>query len=170
MNITKDFYVLCYESGAMHSAVSVWATHHQNPLFLSDERSHLPQRADGLGVPTAFQLLEIFSDDECLSFMDTAKALGYEDDAAISLPRSVRHNQNLVWIIDDLTHDIIWNRCKDSLLDSDGKYKDKKAIGLNKRFRFYKYNKGDFFKAHTDGSWPGSSVLEGKLVQDAYGL
>ena len=44
----------------------------------------------------------------------------------------------------------------------------KKPQGLNKRFRFYKYDKGDFFKAHTDGSWTGSSIVDRKLISNAY--
>ena len=27
---------------------------------------------------------------------------------------------------------------------------------------------GDYFKTHTDGAWPGSKVLDGQLVSDAY--
>ena len=37
------------------------------------------------------------------------------------------------------------------------------------RWRFYKYNTGDIFRAHTDGSWPGSGVLDGQLVHDMFG-
>jgi predicted 2-oxoglutarate/Fe(II)-dependent dioxygenase YbiX len=42
-------------------------------------------------------------------------------------------------------------------------------LGLNARFRFYRYSKGDFFNPHTDGAWPGSRVVNGQLVADAYG-
>ena len=43
------------------------------------------------------------------------------------------------------------------------------ALGLNARFRFYRYASGDYFKPHTDGAWPGSRVIDGALVHDAYG-
>merc|ERR1719446_1789893 len=44
-------------------------------------------------------------------------------------------------------------------------------VGLNARWRLYKYNESDIFKPHTDGSWPGSGIhpKTGQLVQDMYG-
>ena len=44
----------------------------------------------------------------------------------------------------------------------------KKTLGINKRFRFYKYSEGDFFKLHSDGSWPGSLVVNKELITDFY--
>ena len=35
-------------------------------------------------------------------------------------------------------------------------FQAKKALGINARFRFYRYQAGDYFKPHTDGAWPGS--------------
>ena len=48
------------------------------------------------------------------------------------------------------------------------------ALGLNARFRCYKYQGGDYFKPHTDGSWPGSLAVadasgQRQLVKDAFG-
>ena len=37
------------------------------------------------------------------------------------------------------------------------------------RWRFYKYNAGDIFRPHTDGSWPGSGIADGRLVHDIFG-
>lgn len=42
--------------------------------------------------------------------VDTFEELGFTDDAAVSLPRRIRHNSNLVWIADDVTLDILWKR------------------------------------------------------------
>lgn len=36
------------------------------------------------------------------------------------------------------------------------------VAGLNGRFRLYKYNVNDVFKPHTDGSWPGTAVVNGE--------
>ena len=90
------------------------------------------------------------------------------EDAPVSLPRSVRHNDNVTWVVDDLIHDVIWERCKDFIYDKDNIFYGKKALGLNKRFRFYKYKEGDFFKFHTDGSWPGSKVVNKEFFTDFY--
>jgi hypothetical protein len=106
--------------------------------------------------------------EECRRFIETSERLGYTKDASVSLPRSVRRNENLVWVADDTTHDIIWERCQNLMYDTIGIFNDKKPLGLNKRFRFYKYAAGDFFRPHTDGSWPGSRVVENKLISNAY--
>ncbi len=47
-------------------------------------------------------------------------------------------------------------------------FDNKKALGLNARFRFYRYRSGDYFSPHTDGAWPGSEVINGELVHNAY--
>lgn len=36
------------------------------------------------------------------------------------------------------------------------------VAGLNGRFRLYKYDVNDVFKPHTDGSWPGTAVVNGE--------
>ena len=43
------------------------------------------------------------------------------------------------------------------------------VCGLNARWRLYKYNPSDIFRAHTDGSWPGSGFTpDGSLEFDIY--
>jgi hypothetical protein len=44
----------------------------------------------------------------------------------------------------------------------------KAVLGLNARFRFYRYRPGDYFAPHTDGSWPGSRIIDGQLLGNAY--
>jgi hypothetical protein len=39
---------------------------------------------------------------------------------------------------------------------------------VNRCFMIYRYGPGDFFAPHTDGSWPGSRVIDGELVDNAY--
>ena len=43
-----------------------------------------------------------------------------------------------------------------------------KALGINARFRFYRYNAQDYFKPHSDGAWPGSRVINNELITNAY--
>ena len=66
--------------------------------------------------------------------------------------------------LDDATCDLIWQRCAGQIQPID----EHPALGLNARFRFYRYGVDDFFAPHTDGSWPGSRVVEGELVTNAY--
>jgi len=165
---SDDFYILTYESSAERTPLPTWASHIENPLHLKSSSDIDIQRRDITTVPSAFQLHHLFSKEECQRFINITEALGYTQDAAVSLPRSVRHNENLVLIIDETTHDIIWHRCKAFMQDHSELFAHKKALGLNRRFRFYKYDVGDFFKPHTDGAWPGSSIINKELVQNAY--
>lgn len=64
--------------------------------------------------------------------------------------------------------DLIWNRCAPYMNQQRNLFFGKTALGLNNRFRFYRYAPGDYFAPHTDGSWPGSKVIDGVLVQSAF--
>jgi hypothetical protein len=101
--------------------------------------------------------------------VDTFEELGFTEDAAVSLPRRIRHNSNLVWIADDATLDILWNRLEDFFLEIEkGEFLGRRPMGFNGRFRVYRYEESDFFQYHTDGSWPGTRVQ--KIKSDSGGL
>jgi len=165
---SDDFYILTYESGAERTPLPTWASHTENPLHLKPSSDIDIKKHEVTTVPSAFQLHHLFSKKECQRFINITESLGYTQDAAVSLPRSVRHNENLVWIIDETTHEIIWHRCQTFMQEHSELFTNKKALGLNRRFRFYKYEEGDFFKPHTDGAWPGSAVVNKRLIQNAY--
>jgi len=164
----NGFYIVAREPGAEHPALPTWASEGNNPASLDTKIPANSERIEIDEVPGAFQLLEILSKSECQRLIDLTEALGYLKDAAVSLPRSVRHNHNVTWVVDDKTGDIIWQRCAPLMSDNKGIFFSKKALGINARFRFYRYQKGDFFKPHTDGAWPGSKVVEKQLVINAY--
>jgi hypothetical protein len=163
-----DFYVVAKEAGAEHPALPTWAGHSSNPAQLGQDYQTPVERIEINDVPGAFQLLNVLSLAECQRLIDITEALGYLKDAAVSLPRSVRHNDNATWVVDEATDSIIWDRCKHLMTDEKNIFSGKKPLGLNARFRFYRYKEGDFFQTHTDGSWPGSRVINGELVADAY--
>ncbi len=172
MNRPSDFYVVAEEPGAEHPALPTWANENANPIELDEDlraghRANV-ERVEGEGVPGTFQLLNVLSRDECRRFIELTESLGYLPDAAVSLPRSVRHNHNATWVVDEQTDGIIWRRCQDFTTVDRGFFEDKKALGLNARFRFYRYERGDFFKPHTDGAWPGSRAIGRQLIPNAY--
>lgn len=163
-----DFYVVAKEPGAEHPALPTWAGNIANPAQLSLDHQADIKRIDIDEVPGAFQLLNVLSVEECQRLIEITESLGYLKDAAVSLPRSVRHNDNVTWVVDEDTDKIIWNRCKHFFSDEKKIFAGKKPLGLNARFRLYRYHAGDFFKTHSDGSWPGSRVIDGELIADAY--
>lgn len=167
-DLNKDFYVVAREPGAENPSLPTWASIKENPLQFEENLNREIKREEVENLPGAFKLINVLSKEECKEFINKTEELGYLEDAAVSLPRSVRHNNNLTWVIDDETHNIIWDRVKSFIYDKDEIFDGKKALGINKRFRFYRYEKGDFFKIHTDGAWPGSAVINKELVTDAY--
>ena len=166
--MNNSFYIVAREAGAQNPSLPTWANTKENEINLDENLKPNIKRIDLDDVPGTFQLLNVFTAQECEDFIKQTEELGYLEDAAVSLPRSVRHNDNITWVVDDLTHDIIWNRCKDYMIDNKEIFYGKKTLGINKRFRFYKYSEGDFFKLHSDGSWPGSRVVNKELIADFY--
>lgn len=166
--ILDDFYVVAKEPGAEHPALPTWAGNIDNPVQLSMQYQGHIERVDIDEVPGTFQLLNVLSVEECQRVIEITESLGYLEDAAVSLPRSVRHNHNITWVVDEATDKIIWDRCKHLFNDEKKIFDGKKPLGLNARFRLYRYQEGDFFKTHTDGSWSGSRVIDGELIADAY--
>ena len=165
--INENFYVIAREPGAENPAIPTWASRVDNPADLAAATTAAVIRRDIDDVPGAFQLLNLVSADECRRLVALTESLGYLADAAVSLPRSVRHNHSATWVADDVTVDLLWRRCRDHVRSADD-FGGKRAVGLNARFRFYRYAEGDFFGPHTDGSWPGSRVIDGELVANAY--
>jgi len=164
----SDFFVVAREAGAENHAIPTWASRRANPAALDRSCDTPVTRLEVAAVPGAFQLLNLLSAEECRRLRDLSETLGYLEDAAVSLPRSIRHNDSFTWIADDETYDIIWRRSRAQLCD-DSEYNAAKAVlGLNARFRFYRYGPGDYFAPHTDGSWPGSRVVDGELLDNAY--
>ena len=162
------FYIVAHEPGAEHPALPTWASDSANPLGLSSRASGLVSRVDIPEVPGAYQLLNVLSIEECQTLIEASEAMGFLPDAAVSLPRHIRHNDNLVWVVDDETERSLWNRVSEQVqLDCD-RYGDVAALGLNARFRFYRYSTGDYFNPHSDGAWPGSRVIDRQLITNAY--
>lgn len=166
MRIEESFYVVARESGQEHPDLPTWADRAPGNIELAPRPAVEVTRREVPMVLGAFHLLGVLSSAECDRFVEITEALGYHSDAPVSLPHSIRHNTNLNWIVDESIDEAIWGRCAHLVPDHLG---EQPALGLNARFRFYRYAPGDFFRPHTDGAWPGSRVVDGRLTHDAYG-
>ena len=160
-----DFYVLAHEPGHDQEALPLWASAREG-LIRFDETGPPVERIDLPDLPGVFQLHNVLSSEECEQFRLIVDTLGFHDDAPVSLPHSVRHMRNLNWLVDESICGTLFSRCQPQLTELIG---GAPSLGLNARFRFYRYQRGDYFKTHTDGSWPGSAVVDGKLQVDAFG-
>lgn len=166
---TGSFYVVAHEPGAEHPALPTWANRDVNPAALAEHYAlDTITRNDLPDVPGGFQLLSVLSRQECLRLIHLSEQLGYLKDAAVSLPREIRHNHNVVWVTDETTDTRIWQRVAHLITQDSTVAAGKRPLGLNARFRFYRYGEGDFFKFHSDGAWPGSRVIDEQLIANAY--
>lgn len=163
------FFIAALEAGAEHPALPAWGNRHANAANLSEdfdtgklERRELSQ------VPGAFQLLNVLAKAECDRLISISEQLEFLPDAAVSLPRSIRHNDSLTWIVDAQTDGTIWQRIAPLMDDRQAIFSGHKALGLNARFRFYRYSPDDYFKPHSDGAWPSSRIIDGELIANAY--
>jgi hypothetical protein len=163
----SEFFVAAREPGHTAPDLPTWASTKAGSIQFDPDGVSNVERVDVPEVPGTFQLLNVLSDAECDQFVTISEALGFHDDAPVSLPRSVRHNNNFNWITDESVDGPIWKRCAEFFETST--FDGGRPMGLNARFRFYRYSEGDYFKPHTDGAWPGSRVINGQLVADAYG-
>ncbi|PKG74315.1 oxidoreductase [Shewanella sp. Choline-02u-19] len=168
-NKPESFFVAAFEPGAEHPALPAWGNSTLNPAKLSSDFDiSQVERRELADVPGAFQLLNVLSKDECKRLIEISEQLEFLPDAAVSLPRSVRHNDSLTWIVDPKTDGTIWQRIAHLMDDRQGIFNGDKALGINARFRFYRYSQDDYFKPHSDGSWPGSRIIDNQLIANAY--
>ena len=162
-----DFFVVNKEVGHTDHDLPVWTCSEPGSISYHERAAAVIERKDVPSVSGVIHLLNVLSDEECDRFVQISEALGYHGDAPVSLPRSIRHNDNFNWIVDESVDGPIWDRCRRFFGVSE--FDGQRPLALNARFRFYRYATGDFFNPHTDGAWPGSRVINGQLVADAYG-
>jgi predicted 2-oxoglutarate/Fe(II)-dependent dioxygenase YbiX len=112
-----------------------------------------------------FVIPNFFSGDECARYIAEAEATGFEA-ATIQtrkgavLDAGIRNNERLILDDKDLAH-ALWLRLREHIpLFMDGR----QAIGLNERFRFYRYEPGQYFAPHTDGSFRRQNWEESRLT------
>lgn len=102
-----------------------------------------------------FIITDFMSFKECLEWIKFSEECGYEL-AKINmgfkkqvLNQAVRNNERVIYDSKLLANQL-WERIKPYIVVET---ENGLACGLNERFRFYKYRKGQQFRAHRDGSF-----------------
>ncbi|AUX43224.1 2OG-Fe(II) oxygenase [Sorangium cellulosum] len=103
-----------------------------------------------------FTVSNLLSPEECAGFIRLAEGRGFEQ-APIGgtnvIDLEVRNNGRLLLDDPTLAADL-WERLAPWTPRSWGQHL---AVGLNERFRFYRYSEGEYFNWHGDGSFVRSS-------------
>jgi len=129
------------------------------------------QRIDMPHVPGAFLLKDVLTRKECLQMISAAEAVGFTPDVPIVGTASESISvlaHNFFWMADDQLLNHIFDRCKPHFPETSGDGQG--AVGLNSRWRVYRYVPGAIYRIHVDGQWPGSGLdpTTGEYLYDAY--
>src|SRR3712207_4283832 len=105
--------------------------------------------ADGI-----FVTQNVFTADECHKFIELSENIGYDAATVDAFGGSVRRtdvrNNDRVILDDKVFAEELWQRCKPF---APSELSGKRAVGLNERLRFYRYEPGQKFAQHFDGSF-----------------
>jgi hypothetical protein len=117
-------------------------------------------------VPNLTLLKDVLSRDECQSIIAATESIGYLPDAPIRQDDTSILAHNVYWMVDRAFHDKLWARVLPFIPE---RLQERKARGINRRFRVYRYVPGAEYRCHFDGGWPPSGVdpVTGKYVYDA---
>ena len=103
--------------------------------------------ADGI-----YTVRNVYSPEECQEFISLSEQVGYEAapinvfGGAVVRP-DVRNNARVILDDESLAGDV-WSRAKQHLPKV---INGRRAVGLNERLRFYRYDPGEKFEPHVDG-------------------
>ena len=122
------------------------------------------KKHDVPNVPGCFVITDVLTPTECKQIIAAAEAIKFMPDEPIEHAESGRSTlaHNVFWLADSELNTVIYDRCKAFLPES---------LGLNARWRVYRYEPGAVYRPHIDGAWPGSGLdpKTGKYVYDMYG-
>jgi predicted 2-oxoglutarate/Fe(II)-dependent dioxygenase YbiX len=119
-------------------------------------------------IPLPLSILtiaEVLSPSECSDHIARSEQIGYEAAPIITFQgvkrdESVRNNERVI-VDDDNLGAFIWPRIRDYVpVFIDGR----QVIGLNERFRYYRYRPGQKFVWHRDGAFRRDNGEESKLT------
>ncbi|KAI0147339.1 oxidoreductase [Xylariaceae sp. FL1272] len=119
-------------------------------------------------VPNLSLMKDVLSKKECMSIVAAMETIGFLPDCPLrddgSASSILAHN--VYWVVDKAFHDALWSRVAPHIPSHVG---GRKARGINRRFRVYRYVPGAEYRCHFDGGWPPSGVdpKTGAYVYDA---
>ena len=144
--------------------------HTSEPGAVALDPAHTPSRPIEVPfVPGAFLIPDLFTVDECNAIIHAGEAVGYDPDEKAEGTSAADKKSILahafVWCTDQSFIDTVWRRIADMMPELGGE----RAVGINRRWRCYRYVPGSVYRPHIDGAWPGSGIdAEGNYVYDDF--
>ena len=113
----------------------------------------------------AYTVENVMTKEECDAWIAESEELGYEAallNTGVGEVHDPYYRKSRRCIIDSHEKaEWLWERIKDFIPSN---FKGKQVVGLNERLRFLRYEDGDFFKPHYDGSYTTPDNSERSLV------
>jgi len=127
------------------------------------------RRHDVEAVPGgAFLLSDVLTPSECLQILHVAesKRMGYVPDHPVSRP-SPTGIDTLEWLVDASILDPLHSRVLPLVA---AHVKGEEAMGINARWRLFRYGPDSVYRPHIDGSWTGAGIdrKTGKYISDVH--
>jgi len=107
----RDYRVVSRESGSERNDLPIF-TNTPGTVKLSATEKPPVSRLDYPNIPGAFLLHNVLTPQECDELLRFSEAMGYTEDAPVSLGRHIRQNENCVWIADPAMNDGIFGRIR----------------------------------------------------------
>jgi hypothetical protein len=110
-------------------------------------------------VHGTFLLENVLSPTECDRLIAAAEMAGYRPDEPLAgQPGASTLAHACVWIVDHQVERTIFARVQEFLPIYKEQESDEvfEPLGVNRRFRFYRYVPGRYYRPHIDGAWPSS--------------
>ncbi|KAI1816965.1 prolyl 4-hydroxylase [Poronia punctata] len=137
---------------------------HPAVLYLSSDNA-VPLASDGPktthhkhpAVPGLSLMKDVLTPEECTSIVAAMESVGFLPDCPLrddgSASSILAHN--VYWVVDKAFHDALWKRVSPHIPPH---LFGRKARGINRRFRVYRYVPGAEYRCHFDGAWPPSGI------------
>ncbi|KAI0393155.1 oxidoreductase [Xylariaceae sp. FL0594] len=170
-DIKERFHVLETTPGPerkppnLHPAVLYLSNNNAIPLAAEGPRTTLHKHPS---VPGLSLMKDVLTLAECRSIVAAMETVGFLPDCPLrddgSASSVLAHN--VYWIVDQAFHDALWKRVSPFI---PGQLGGRRARGINRRFRVYRYVPGAEYRCHFDGAWPPSGVnIDTKTGKERY--
>jgi len=120
------------------------------------------RRVDVPHLPGVFLLENVLTKGDCDRLIAAAESIGY-------VPDAVEGIDNLQLYADDTLLQPVFERCR-ALLPPTMGGPTGRLVGINARWRLFRYYEQRVYRPHIDGAWPGSGIdpVTGAFVDDIY--
>lgn len=114
-------------------------------------------------VPGCFLLRNVLTVTDCRSLLSHAEALGYLPDQPLDSKNDSILAHNVYWLADESFMSLLFSRVQHLLPP----VIEGPLVGINPRFRMYRYEPGAVYRPHIDGAWPQSGLNSaGEYIYD----